>query len=96
MKDLATSTPTLSVSCHIPHLPQLLPGNWTTRVTLRIDIGAGTTKLAAADVPGGARPGRITVPHWPEVFDCSRPTVCRVLLFKLGSGVRTPLASAAP
>ena len=29
--------------------------------------GAGTTKLATADVPGGARPGRITVPHWPEV-----------------------------
>ena len=43
VKDLATSTPTLSVSCHIPHLPQLLPGNWTTTVTLRIDISSASS-----------------------------------------------------
>ena len=31
------------------------------RVDSRQATGAGTTKLAATDVPGGARPGRITV-----------------------------------
>ena len=31
------------------------------RVDSRQVTGAGTTKLAATDVPGGARPGRITV-----------------------------------
>ena len=38
------------------------------RVDSRQATGAGTTKLAATDVPGGARPGCIKcVPHWPEV-----------------------------
>ena len=31
------------------------------RLDSRQVTGAGTTKLAATDVPGGARPGRITV-----------------------------------
>ena len=41
---------------------------WTeARANSRQATGAGTTKLAVAGMPGGARPGCITVPHWPEV-----------------------------